>query len=220
MIDFSSVKAITIPDGNVRSIQIGGATVWSSVPDAPTVSISADDTTYSYSVTLNSSNDPVKYRVMEYAPDGTCVYGGDWKTSANNVSHSGTGLFSYTKSVTIEAYSYRDSLVSDTVSDSATPSRTPYIDAPSVSVTVDVNGMATVTVSGDDETTTVYWSITAENDLGGTYDVDSGTGSISTHVDATTIDPDKSWIQVNCSAYAEAYGVTSDTVSDSGTWSV
>ena len=75
--DFSSVKAITIPEGSVSSIQIGGVTVWSSVPDAPTVSISADDTTYSYSVTLNSRNDPVKYRVMEYAPDGTCVYGRD-----------------------------------------------------------------------------------------------------------------------------------------------
>lgn len=219
MIDFSSVKAIVIPEGNVSSIQIGGVMVWSSVPDAPTVSISADGTTYSYSVTLNSSNDPVRYRVQEWAPDGTCVYDTDWTMSTNNVSSS-LGLYSYTESVTIEAYSYRGSAVSDTVSDSATPSRTPYIDAPSVSVTVDVNGMATVTVSGDDETTTVYWSITAENDLGGTYDVDSGTGSISTHVDATTIDPDITWIQVNCSAYAEAYGITSDTVSDSDTWTI
>lgn len=219
MIDFSSVKAITIPEGSVSSIQIGGVTVWSSVPDAPTVSISADDTTYNYSVTLNSSNDPVKYRVMEYAPDGTCVYGGDWTTSTTNVSNS-LGLYSYTETVTIEAYSYRGSAVSYTVSDSAAPSRTPYIGTPSVSVTIDVNGMATVTVSGDDETTTVHWSITAENDLGGTYDVDSGTGSISTHVDATTIDPDYNWMQVNCYAYAEAYGITSDTASDSDTWTV
>ena len=206
--DFSSVKAITIPEGSVSSIQIGGVTVWSSVPDAPTVSISADDTTYSYSVTLNSRNDPVKYRVMEYAPDGTCVYGGYWKTSAKNVSSSGAGLYSYTESVTIEAYSYRDSLVSDTVSDSATPSRTPYIDAPSISLSVDGNGNVGADISG---TGTLYVSYQLYNDLG--EQVDSGNPDGSFSINAWDYNAGGGTFYVD--AYCEAYGITSDTASDS-----
>ena len=206
--DFSSVKAITIPEGNVRSIQIGGATVWSSVPDAPTVSISADDATYSYSVTLNSSKDPVKYRVMEYAPDGTCVYGGDWKTSAKNVSNSGVGLYSYTESVTIEAYSYRDSLVSDTVSDSATASRTPYIDAPTISLSDDGNGNVSADISG---TGTLYVSYYLYNDLGDLVDSGNPEGSFS--INAWDYNAGGGTLSVD--AYCEAYGITSDTASDS-----
>ena len=206
--DFSSVKAITIPEGSVSSIQIGGVTVWSSVPDAPTVSISADDTTYSYSVTLNSRNDPVKYRVMEYAPDGTCVYGGDWKTSTNNVSSSGTGLYSYTESVTIEAYSYRGSLVSDTVSDSATSTRTPYIDAPTISMTDDGNGNVTADISG---TGTLYVSYQLYNDLSELVDEGSQEGSFS--INAWDYNAGGGTLYVD--AYCEAYGITSDTASDS-----
>lgn len=209
MIDFSSVKAITIQEGSVSSIQIGGVTVWSSVPDAPTVSISADNTTYSYSVTLNSSNDPVKYRVMEYAPDGTCVYGGDWKTSAKNVSNSGVGLYSYTKSVTIEAYSYRDSLVSDTVSDSATPSRTPYIDAPTISLTDEGGGSVSCSISG---TGTVYYDFSVYDDDDNHVGGDSGQGD-SFYVTITdyTDNWGKGTANVYVSAYSEAYGITSDS---------
>ena len=207
--DLSSVKAITIPEGNVSSIQIGGVTVWSSVPDAPTISISADDTTYSYSVTLNSRNDPVKYRVMEYAPDGTCVYGGDWKTSTNNVSVSGTGLYSYTKSVTIEAYSYRDSLVSDTVSDSATTSRTPYIDMPSISLTDEGGGSVSCSISG---TGTVYYDFGVYDDDNNHVGGDSGQGD---YFYVTITDYTDNWgkgtANVYVSAYSEAYGITSDS---------
>ena len=206
--DFSSVKAITIPEGSVSSIQIGGVTVWSSVPDAPTVSISADDTTYSYSVTLNSRHDPVKYRVMEYAPDGTCVYGGDWKTSTNNVSVSGTGLYSYTKSVTIEAYSYRESLVSVTVSESATPSRTPYIDAPLIAMGDDGNGTVGADISG---TGTLYVSYYLYNDLGDMVYEGSADGAFS--INAWDYNAGGGTLSVD--AYCEAYGITSDTASDS-----
>lgn len=206
--DFSSVKAITIPEGSVSSIQIGGVTVWSSVPDAPTVSISADDTTYSYSVTLNSSNDPIKYRVMEYAPDGTCVYGGEWKTSTNNVSSSGTGLYSYTERVTIEAYSYRGSAVSDTVSDSATSTRTPYLDAPSISLSDDGNGNVSADISG---TGTLYVSYYLYNDLGDLVDEGSPDGSFS--INAWDYYAGGGTLYVD--AYCEAYGITSDTASDS-----
>lgn len=206
--DFSSVKAITIPEGSVSSIQIGGVTVWSSVPDVPTVSISADDTTYSYSVTLNSRNDPIKYRVMEYAPDGTCVYGGDWKTSANNVSVSGTGLYSYTESVTIEAYSYRGSAVSDTVSNNATPSRTPYIDAPSITMSDDGNGTVSADISG---TGTLYVSYSLYNDLDELVDSGNPDGSFS--INAWDYYAGGGTLHVD--AYCEAYGITSDTASDS-----
>ena len=207
--DFSSVKAITIPEGNVRSIQIGGATVWSSVPDAPTVSISADDTVYSYSVTLNSSNDPIKYRVQEWAPDGTCVYNeaGDWTTSTTNVS-SGLGLYSYTESVTIEAYSYRGSAVSDTVSDSATPSRTPYIDAPTISLSVDGNGNVSADISG---TGTLYVSYRLYNDLDELVDSGNPDGSFSINAWDNSAGGGTFYVD----AYCEAYGITSDTASDS-----
>ena len=210
--DFSSVKAITIPEGSVSGIQIGGVTVWSSVPDAPTVSISADDTTYSYSVTLNSSKDPVKYRVMEYAPDGTCVYGGDWKTSANNVSLSGTGLYSYTKSVTIEAYSYRGSAVSDTVSDSATPSRTPHIDAPTISLTDEGGGSVSCSISG---TGTVYYSFSVYDDEGSYAGGDSGEGTdISVNVYDYTDFVGSGSAYVYFEAHSEAYGLSSELASD------
>ena len=207
--DFSSVKAITIPEGSVSSIQIGGVTVWSSVPDVPTVSISADDTTYSYSVTLNSRNDPIKYRVMEYAPDGTCVYGGSWKSSTTNVSSSGTGLYSYTEHVTIEAYSYRDSLVSDTVSNSATPSRTPYIDMPSISLTDEGGGSVSCSISG---TGTVYYSFDVYDDDDTRVGGDSGEGD---YFSVTITDYTDNWgkgtANVYVSAYSEAYGITSDS---------
>lgn len=211
--DFSSVKAITIPEGSVSSIQIGGVTVWSSVPDAPTVSISADDTTYSYSVTLNSSNDPIKYRVMEYAPDGTCVYGGEWETSTNNVSSSGTGLYSYTERVTIEAYSYRGSAVSDTVSDSATSTRMPYIDTPTISLTDDGGGSVSCSISG---TGTVYYSFSVYDDEGSYAGGDSGEGTdISVNVYDYTDFVGSGSAYVYFEAYSEAYGLTSGLASDS-----
>lgn len=206
--DFSSVKAITIPEGSVSSIQIGGVTVWSSVPDAPTVSVSADDTTYSYSVTLNSNGDPVKYRVMEYAPDGTCVYGESWETSATNVSNSGVGLYSYTEHVTIEAYSYRGSAVSDTVSKSATSSRTPYIDAPSIAMSDDGNGTVSADISG---TGTLYVSYWLYNDLGDVVYEGSADGAFS--INAWDYNAGGGTFSVD--AYCEAYGITSDTASDS-----
>ena len=209
--DFSSVKAITIPEGSVSSIQIGGVTVWSSVPDAPTVSVSAGDESYSYSVTLNSSNDPVKYRVQEWAPDGTCVYSGDWKTSTTNVSSS-LGLYSYTESVTIEAYSYRDSLVSDTVSESATPSRTPYIDAPSISLSDNGGGSVSCSISG---TGTVYYSFSVYDDEGSYAGGDSGEGTdIYVNVYDYTDFVGSGSAYVYFEAYSEAYGLSSGLASD------
>lgn len=211
--DFSSVKAITIPEGSVSSIQIGGVTVWSSVPDAPTVSVSADDTTYSYSVTLNSRNDPVKYRVQEWAPDGTCVYGGSWETSSTNASNSGVGLYSYTERVTIEAYSYRDSLVSDTVSDSATPSRTPYLDDPTISLTDEGGGSVSCSISG---TGTVYYSFSVYDDEGSYAGGDSGEGTdISVNVYNYTDFVGSGSAYVYFEAHSEAYGLNSGLASGS-----
>ena len=211
--DFSSVKAITIPEGSVSSIQIGGITVWSSVPDAPTVSISADDTAYSYSVTLNSSNDPIKYRVREWAPDGTCVYGGSWTTSATNVSNSGVGLYSYTERVTIEAYSYRDSAVSDTVSDSATPSRTPYLDDPTISLTDEGGGSVSCSISG---TGTVYYSFSVYDDEGSYAGEGSGEGTdVYVNVYDYTDFVGSGSAYVYFEVYSEAYGLTSGLASGS-----
>lgn len=219
MIDFSSVKGITIPEGNVRKIQIGGVTVWSSGLDAPTISVSdSNNNNITVNITLNANNDPVKYRVIEYAPDGTQVYEGSW----NSVTSSGNqnfGAYSYTEYVTVEAYSYSDSDVSSTVSQNFTLSRSPYVDAPTVSVTFDGNYTMNIVVGGETEGE-IHWSITAEDDAGVTYNLSSGTGSTSTTIDVTTIDPDNqsNSMTVTCSAYAEAYGAYSETVSDSDVW--
>ena len=64
--DFSSVKAITIPEGSVSSIQIGGVTVWSSVPDY--LCFTAEESNSTVSMSVNGT--PTKGQAFEFSTDG------------------------------------------------------------------------------------------------------------------------------------------------------
>ena len=65
--DFSSVKAITIPEGSVRSIQIGGVTVWSSVPDYLCFTAEKANST----VAMYVNEPPTKGQAFETSTDGS-----------------------------------------------------------------------------------------------------------------------------------------------------
>ena len=65
--DFSSVKAITIPEGSVSSIQIGGVTVWSSVPDY--LCFTAEESNSTVAMYVNES--PTKGQTFETSTDGS-----------------------------------------------------------------------------------------------------------------------------------------------------
>ena len=65
--DFSSVKAITIPEGSVSSIQIGGVTVWSSVPDY--LCFTAEESNSTVAMYVNEP--PTKGQAFEFSTDGS-----------------------------------------------------------------------------------------------------------------------------------------------------
>ena len=65
--DFSSVKAITIPEGSVSSIQIGGVTVWSSVRDY--LCFTAEESNSTVSMSVNGT--PTKSQAFETSTDGS-----------------------------------------------------------------------------------------------------------------------------------------------------
>ena len=65
--DFSSVKAITIPEGSVSSIQIGGVTVWSSVRDY--LCFTAEESNSTVAMSVNGT--PTKSQAFETSTDGS-----------------------------------------------------------------------------------------------------------------------------------------------------
>ena len=64
--DFSSVKAITIPEGSVSSIQIGGVTVWSSIRDY--LCFTAEESNSTVAMSVNGT--PTKSQAFETSTDG------------------------------------------------------------------------------------------------------------------------------------------------------
>ena len=64
--DFSSVKAITIPEGSVSSIQIGGVTVWSSVRDY--LCFTAEESNSTVAMSVNGT--PTKGQAFEFSTNG------------------------------------------------------------------------------------------------------------------------------------------------------
>lgn len=215
MIDFSSVKEITIPEGSVNSIQIGGVTVWSSVPSAPTISISdSGGDKITITITLNPNNDPVKYRVTEYAPDGT-KFEGSWGSVTSSGDQS-FDVYSYSKSVTVEAYSYRDTLISDTVSQNYTLSRSPYLNPPTIELSTGGIGTVHCTISCDYEDSTIHYHYSIYSSSGGLFDAgeDEGTGVIDLDFDLYSMGLTGGGT-VSFEAYCKEYGITSNTVSDS-----
>ena len=65
--DFSSVKAITIPEGSVSSIQIGGVTVWSSVRDY--LCFTAEESNSTVAMSVNGT--PTQSQAFETSTDGS-----------------------------------------------------------------------------------------------------------------------------------------------------